>query len=350
MQIFKITVVLLLCPFINLRAQKVSRPDAHAPIGVMGDHTHKKGEFMFSYRYMRMAMQDNLSGASNISEDEIATSIPNIFFGAEGQPPTLRVVPTIMTMNMHMIGMMYAPSDRITLMAMGMFVSNEMDHTTYQGGVGTSVLGEFTTESNGIGDTRLTALIKVTEKLHFNAGVSIPTGSIEKDDDVLTPMNMRPTLRLPYPMQVGSGTWDFLPGLTFTTLSEKWGWGTQVNGTIRTGENNNDFRYGHQLTATIWGSYLVCSWLSSSLRVSSINIGEVDGRDPEILAPVQTANPDFQGGKRVDVSAGVNLIGKSGFVQNQRIAFEFALPLYQDLNGPQLSMSSTLTVGWQYSF
>ncbi|MEL7333685.1 MAG: hypothetical protein AAFN12_15670 [Cyanobacteria bacterium J06560_2] len=29
-----------------------SRPDSHAPIGVMGDHTHEKGEFMLSYRYM----------------------------------------------------------------------------------------------------------------------------------------------------------------------------------------------------------------------------------------------------------------------------------------------------------
>ncbi|MEL7113935.1 MAG: transporter, partial [Pseudomonadota bacterium] len=28
----------------------------HAPIGVMADHRHKKGEWMFSYRYMYMDM------------------------------------------------------------------------------------------------------------------------------------------------------------------------------------------------------------------------------------------------------------------------------------------------------
>jgi hypothetical protein len=27
-----------------------SRPDSHAPIGVMGDHAHKTGEVMLSYR------------------------------------------------------------------------------------------------------------------------------------------------------------------------------------------------------------------------------------------------------------------------------------------------------------
>ncbi|MEM7107820.1 MAG: transporter [Bacteroidota bacterium] len=350
MQKAKIFVALLLCLCVNLRAQDAARPDAHAPIGVMGDHTHKKGEFMVSYRYMRMAMQDNLTGTDEISEDEIATTVPNIFVTIEGQPPTLRVVPTTMNMNMHMIGMMYAPSDRLTLMAMGMFLSSEMDHTTYQSGMGTTVLGEFTTESSGIGDTRLTALIKVTENLHVNMGLSLPTGTIENDDEVLTPMNVRITTRLPYPMQIGSGTWDFLPGITYVSCSAQWGWGTQVNGTIRLGENNNDFRYGHQLNAAVWGSYLLRSWLSSSLRVSSINFGDVEGRDPEIVAPVQTANPDFQGGNRVDLSVGLNVIGQSGLIRNQRLAIEFALPVYQDLNGPQLAVSNILTIGWQYTF
>ena len=30
------------------------RPDGHAPVSVMGDHTHNKGEWMFSYRFMSM--------------------------------------------------------------------------------------------------------------------------------------------------------------------------------------------------------------------------------------------------------------------------------------------------------
>ena len=32
------------------------RADSHAPISVMGDHTHGKGEWMLSYRYMGMGM------------------------------------------------------------------------------------------------------------------------------------------------------------------------------------------------------------------------------------------------------------------------------------------------------
>lgn len=37
-------------------AETSVRADGHAPIGVMGDHTHAAGEWMFSYRYMRMEM------------------------------------------------------------------------------------------------------------------------------------------------------------------------------------------------------------------------------------------------------------------------------------------------------
>ena len=108
----------------------------HAPIGVMADHRHGKGEWMVSYRYMYMDMSGSRDGTNSLSPDEIATTAPNRFFGQTGQPPTLRVVPTDMPMQMHMIGGMYGLSDRITLMAMGNYVTKEMDHTTYMGGMG----------------------------------------------------------------------------------------------------------------------------------------------------------------------------------------------------------------------
>lgn len=39
-----------------------TRADGHAPIGVMGDHLHKKGSYMLSYRFMRMSMAGNRDG------------------------------------------------------------------------------------------------------------------------------------------------------------------------------------------------------------------------------------------------------------------------------------------------
>jgi len=99
----------------------------HAPIGVMADHRHKKGEWMLSYRYMYMDMSGNRDGTDGLSPEEIVTTVANPF----GAPPTLRVVPTDMPMQMHMVGGMYGLSDRITLMAMGMYIEKEMDHITF---------------------------------------------------------------------------------------------------------------------------------------------------------------------------------------------------------------------------
>lgn len=95
-----------------------TRADTHAPIGVMAEHIHHKGKWMLSYRFMSMSMDGNVSGSDPIDPDTIVSTEANRFFGMPGQPPTLRVVPTDMTMNMHMLGAMYAPSDRVTLMLM----------------------------------------------------------------------------------------------------------------------------------------------------------------------------------------------------------------------------------------
>ncbi|WP_232622910.1 hypothetical protein [Pareuzebyella sediminis] len=55
----------------NSTTWSAGRPDGHAPISVMGDHMHGKGEWMFSYRYMRMDMDDLKEGSSDTSADEV---------------------------------------------------------------------------------------------------------------------------------------------------------------------------------------------------------------------------------------------------------------------------------------
>ena len=63
-------------------------------------------------------------GTDTLSPQDIATTVPNRFSGLPMQPPTLRVVPLEMTMDMHMVGAMYGLSDRVTLMAMGNYLTS----------------------------------------------------------------------------------------------------------------------------------------------------------------------------------------------------------------------------------
>ena len=77
---------------------------------------------------------------------------------------------------------------------------------------------------------------------------------------------------------------------------------------------------------------------------------EIDGMDPAIMAPVQTANPDNYGGDRVDLLFGINLVGDKDWYKGQRLAIEGGLPIEQDLNGPQMETDFVITVGWQKAF
>jgi hypothetical protein len=330
------------------------QPDSHAPIGVMAEHTHTAGEVMISYRFMHMDMGGTRIGGNSIDPDTIATSFPNRFFGLPGQPPTLRAVPLKMNTDMHMLGVMFAPADWVTLMAMGRYVSKSMAHRTYQGGMGANVLGGFTTAPDGFGDTSLAAIFSIskTHDFEFNikAGVSIPTGSTTRTSQVLTPMNMQPTLRLPYAMQLGSGTWDLQPGATVMKRSGEWGWGAQYAGTIRTGTNGEGYRLGDSHMATAWVSRRLAPWISTSLRVSGRTTGAIQGIDPLIVAPVQTADPANYGGERLDLHLGTNLIGLEGGLEGYRLGIELGVPVVQNLNGPQMEGDWVLTVGVQKAF
>jgi len=307
----------------------VERPDGHAPIGVMGDHMHDVGEFMLSYRYGFMAMDGNFDGTRHVPTAEVLQQFP--------------VSPTAMTMRMHMLGAMWAPFQELTLMAMLPWTVLEMDHKTRAG-------GRFTTRSEGLGDLSVSALVRLLaqpdHRLHLNLGASFPTGRIGIRDQ--TPMGLAV---LPYPMQIGSGTYDLLPGITYTGDWSRLSWGGQARGTIRVGTNARGYRLGNGYEVTGWGAVAIASWLSMSFRVDWLQWFDVVGAD-SALNPrlVPTAAPNLRGGRRLDLLGGLNFEVPGGWLEGQRLAVEFGAPVFQSLDGPQLGTRWRIVAGWQYAF
>lgn len=149
-------------------------------------------------------------------------------------------------------------------------------------------------------------------------------------------------------MQLGSGTWDFLPGITATTRRGDLSFGAQYRGWIRMEDSNDEgYSLGDVHQGTAWVQYQWEPWVSTSLRLTGRTQDSINGIDPNIVAPIQTANPDFYGGERVDLSFGVNLMGQRGLACGHRLAAEYGVPIHQDLNGPQMETDWTITVGWQ---
>tara|TARA_R110002072_G_scaffold1780_11_gene14898 strand:- start:35622 stop:36572 length:951 start_codon:yes stop_codon:yes gene_type:complete len=302
-------------------------PDQHGPIGVMGDHTHKQGEWMFSYRYMVMDMDGNRDGSSRLAPSEILRS---------GTGP-YAVSPLNMTMEMHMLGMMYAPSDRYTLMAMIPWQTNKMDHATAVG-------GRFETESSDLGDISLAVLVPFGESSSWLVGMSAPTGDLDQRDQ--TPMGRA---FLPYAMQIGSGTYNLQLGYTLNKQFDDYSVGAQVKGNFPLGENDEDYSVGERYELSGWFAKRIGQF-SWSVRGTYLRNQNYDGADPRYamgLATnlVPTVDPDLRGGQRFDVGVGVNWAHPSGI----RLALEYQLPAYQRLDGPQLEVDNMLTVGLQYA-
>lgn len=296
----------------------------HAPIGVMGDHVHGAGEWMISVTTMRMHMEGLTDGGDSVSNSEL--------FG-QG----FMVAPLEMDMDMLMLGGMYAPTDRLTLMVMVPWFENSMEHVT----AGST---EFETESSGLGDVELSSLVQLIERehhsVHLNLGLSLPTGSIDETDD--TPMMAN--AKLPYAMQLGTGTFDLLPGLTYVGEADLWSWGAQGIGRLHLGENDEGYRYGNRFDSTGWLTRTFGT-LDTSLRLNFAHWSNIHGADADLNpAMVPTADPKLQGGDRLDALLGLSWHGHQS---GHRLGLEFGLPMYQDLDGPALETDWTVTLGWQ---
>ena len=181
----------------------------------------------------------------------------------------------------------------------------------------------------------------------LNFGASALTGDIDEKGNTFAMQNAQ----LLYPMQLGSGTWDLLLGATYTGRQNAWSWGSQVLGTARLGDNDNNYTLGDRLELSGWGAYRLTPAWSTSLRLKWQTWGDVDGNDSKLNPMiVPTADPDLQNSTRADLLAGVNFYAPSGVFSGNRLAIEGGIPVYENLDGPQMSTEWMLTANWQKVF
>ena len=215
---------------------------------------------------------------------------------------------------------------------------------------------QFTTRSDGIGDTRVGALYQFYEnqnkRAHLGLAVSLPTGSIDETD--FTPMpGMPPSFvdqDLPAPMQLGSGTFDLIPSITWLHQFEKASYGLQASGKIRMeSENDRGYQLGNVFEVIHWAAYAPNSFLSFEGGLAYKHVGDLSGLQEGIgrMGPagrsVTTAFNENYGGESLDLLIGLNFLFKNG----HRLAIDLRAPVWEDLNGVQLETDYILTAGWQ---
>lgn len=307
-------------------------------------HTHPAGMWMMTYKFMHMNMSGLRSGSSDVGLDSVGYK--------RDKPYNYMMIPTDMTMDMHMFMLMYGITDRLTMMAMANYQVTSMGMLMDMG-PGKMVTREDPMSTRGIGDTELRGIYKINKYLNGSLGLSLPTGDIKQ-----TIVMMRKTYRAPYDMQLGSGTYDLKPALTYNALSgdAKWNWGAQAMYTYHIGKNENDYSLGDNIKVTGWLQRALgpaVSWV----RLAFNDTGHIKGQDPEIDklihpvmgmgmgAPMPDADPNNYGGQRLD-----GLIGLSYRKGSFSIGVEGGIPLYQYLNGLQMKTTWVLNGGVQVMF
>ncbi len=317
-----------------------SRADGHAPLGVMGDHVHHKGEWMASYRLMDMQMEGMLKGSKTIENSELFNEY--------------MMVPQDMSMQMHMLGIMYAPTDRLTLVAMAKFLSNEMTSK--------KMMGTMSMESQGFGDLKVGALFQLFNKdrrsMLLNIGVSVPVGSLEE--------TKADGKRLGYPMQLGSGTWDTNFGFTYLKQFDQFSYGFQSTYLTRMGENLEGYTLGDIWNSSLWGAFSFSKQASVSLRIKHLQLQSTKGKDSKIgmsamdnmgempsmsdksMTPV--FNPANSGKTASDIFLGFNYALFKGPLKGLRFGTEVGIPLAQNVTGIQMQNTLVFVSGIQYAF
>ena len=228
----------------------------------------------------------------------------------------------------------------------------------------------YTRGTGGLGDVSLHFLYGLFEgsghEVHAGLGFSAPTGSVEQRLAGSRDFSA-------YDSQLGSGTWDFHPSLTYTGELLRFAWGTQLSGIKRMeGSNDAGYRLGDQFQATSWGSVRLTDWLSASIRGQYTNQGGVhghfdahaapqvvgtrvvDSETQEVIDYVDTPSaingpmdsPDSTGGQTFDVGFGMNVVVPAGLLRGNRVSVEWLEPVADHFNGYQLERQGSLQLRW----
>lgn len=325
----------------SVLAHDLPIPTGHAPASIMSSHIHDAGEWMFGYHYLYESWDGLLQG-----DDRIGLS--RAFMPGNGK--MYMMAPTSMTMEMHMLHIMYGVTDSFTLMLMPQYMSMNMEmemdmNMDMQPDPG----GHMEMHVSGLGDTVIAGIFRLQADAHDETlialGLSAPTGDVDTKNNAGNLVG--------YGMQLGSGTWDFKPSLTYKHNQGAWQLGLQVGATLRLeSENDSGYQLGNQLHFSGWGAYNLNRWSSISASLTWQKTGELEGEYPGNQDPMMAISKDTDnyGGTLINAGIGMNFVIPAGWFQGHRLEFEVLTPLRQDYNGIQLDKEYSIHAAWSVAF
>lgn len=289
-----------------------------------GGHMHGKGMFMAQYRFVRMQMDD-------LYDTDVKVPAQKVIDSSSGDPYDYMMTPRDMSMDMHMLMLMYGVTDNIMLMAMGHYMQNTMTMWSDNG----SGYIESNMRSGGLADTVLAVHYKLPLKLNAKLGISLPTGNIDERGPMQHSASfVEKNAAYPYGMQLGSGTVDVLPGLAYADSYGKLNWKVDLDYTYRTTENALGYQLGDKIQLKSVLGWDMNSNTALTLGMNTFYLEQIKGANSALNVNMSpSADATHSGGMRVDGIAGLKFSTKN---RMWSLGADFVLPMYQNLWGPQM--------------
>jgi hypothetical protein len=198
-------------------------------------------------------------------------------------------------------------------------------------------------ESSGITDTEISIIDNLSRysanNLVISYGFSLPTGSIDETGD---------KGKLGYPMQLGSGTYDFVPSISHQQMfAGSWAYGVQGRATIRIGNNSEDYRLGNKCAASTWLTKGLTQRLSLSAILDLAYNDNISGADSDMKL-MMSPSLDPEAREATVVTAGI--AGRYKFGSGHNLMLRANVPVYEDLTGYQLMTDYKLTFNYKKMF
>jgi hypothetical protein len=311
------------------RAKPSPRSSPPPPLGVRFGEPLEGQRFRVAYSFEQMQRKGMLSGDNQVSPSDVLNGSFNPY----------NRTPRRLELTAHTVQLAYAPHPRATLVVEVPFLMKKLRTRDDQGRVTQE-------QTQGVGDIGFALVVpfirKGNERSQVHIGFDIPTGSIRRGGD---------ETRLPFDSQIGNGSYDFEWGWTYRGELDWFSWGGQATGRHPIDRNDLHYRTGSRFDISGWGAVRLLAGMSSSLRVgwhkqNNIRVASGDFRAGTINDP--SDNPKARGGFGFTVSPGLTVEWPQ--LSNQRVAVEFDIPVYQNLDGPQLKEQWSVRAGWQWGF
>jgi len=333
-------------------------PPPPGPIGVFGLDIPAPGKLVLSITPTFANLSGIKMGTRTVWNEYIVSTVP--FFLNPRQP--VRIVPQNIAARTQIIGLNYGITKDLCVVLNAGMVEKSLDALVFKGTSGIQPLARNYPNTASLTDFNLSGVYRVYQdeinRVQVSLGISFPTGSNSATfSNFVLPNGTAPTIRAFYGMQLGTGTYDIMPGIVYAGYVGPWSWGISYRGRFPLGPNPEGYTWAnipelkpwggytlnpkgymwgnlHEING--WGGYTWLPGLTTTFRVVATMQGAIRGWDPEIRGAAVPANPLFYGEQRVELFGGGTISGKFVGYDNWTLGVEAGLPVYQNLNGPQI--------------